>query len=272
MLDFVLITPIYHGVDGVTCWCVEKAHQAGLNNFLWIVGSAGKGDALICRERSVAATAFMEFGESNYMIFLDSDIVFSPQQLYQLHQDQKEGYDIVGGMYPYRNGQDWSTYFFNGESPNELGVHEVQYLATGFMGISKFALQKITKEYKYGDIPMPILHPNTPDARSYPFFEAKWWHMDKVDADHKDLEGKGFDIWLSEDYDFCEKARAVGLKVYADTRIQLAHQGNYLATPQMVMENKIKKMRKDSQDETIAMRLAGVEQDYVTDSAEGAEC
>jgi hypothetical protein len=258
--------PIYHGVDGITCWCVERAHQAGLN-FLWVIGSGGKGDALICRNRSVAATTFMEFGESDYMIFVDSDIVFTPQQLKQLNDDQKAGYDIIGGMYPTRSGTDWTSYWWKGIAPDgELGISEVQFLATGFMGISKYALQKIVKEYKYpNDIPMPLLHPNTEGHRSYPFFEARWSHIDDPDA------SGSHDIWLSEDYDFCEKARAVGFKIYADTRIQLGHQGNRVFTGQDVNEYKVKLANLQAQ-------VRGEEKpdpdklvDYIGPSVEGAD-
>jgi len=223
-MDFILMTPVYQGVDGITCLCVEKAHQAGLK-FLWVPGTWGKGDALICRTRSVMTTTFMEFVESNHMIFLDSDIVFMPEQLKALNDHQKRGYDIIGGVYPVRSGTDWSHYFEGGIAPKGLGVHEIRFLSTGFMGISKYALQKIVKEYKYPDgTPMPLLHPNTEGYRSYPFFESKWAHQNQPDNDGT------LDYWLSEDWDFCEKARQIGVKIYADTSIQLGHWREHLFT------------------------------------------
>lgn len=36
--------------------------------------------------------------------------------------------------------------------------------------------------------------------------------------------------YLSEDFSFCEKARKMGYKIYADSSIKLGHQGNYFYT------------------------------------------
>lgn len=243
-LDFALVTPIYHGVDGITCWCVEKAHHAGLNNFLWVMGTDGKGDALICRNRSSAATSFMEASVAEYMIFLDSDIQFEPTDLQMIHKDLIQGYDIVGGMYPVRSGTDNSSYFYEGKGPQgPPGIYEIQFLSTGFMGISKYALQKIVREYKYPDTgkSLPLLHGNTPEMRSYPFFEAKSGHIDVPDASGTT------EIWMSEDWDFCSKARSVGFKIWADTRVLLGHQGNRIVTFKDVEE--FKKKKKELEEE-----------------------
>ncbi len=268
MLDFVLMTPIYRGVDGMTCWCVEKAHQAGLNNFLWVVGSEGKGDALICRNRSIAATSFMEGGISEYMIFLDSDIVFEPQHLKMIHEDLKSGKHIVGGVYPTRDGSQSASYFAGGIDPGELGVHEILFLATGFMGISRYALYKIAQEYKYSDgRPFPILHPDTPGYRSYPFFESSWTDTKMPDGDGNTM------VWLSEDYDFCEKARAVGVKVYADTRVQLGHRGSRVVTFHDVIKyrKEMAELEKKIEDaKTTQKRADNDYTDFVGESVKGA--
>lgn len=270
MLDFILMTPVYQGVDGMTSWCVEMAHQAMLNKFLWVVGTDGKGDALICRNRSIAATSFMEAGKSDYMIFLDSDIVFKPEHLKLLHENLKAGHHIIGGMYPTRSGTDNSSYFFKGIAPNELGIHEIQFLSTGFMGISRYALYKIANEYQYpGGVKMPLLHANTPGFRSYPFFEARWGKVDPPDQD-----GCPY-IWFSEDWDFCEKARAVGLKIYGDTRIQLGHVGSRVVTFNDVLAYKTKKAeleRQVAEKKEAQQRDRGEYVDYVAVSAEGARC
>lgn len=223
MFDFYVISPIYNGVDGVTCWSVEQSHhlleQADVR-FKWLPGSTGKGDALIARSRSIACTAFLEYGEPDYMIFLDSDIVFQPRDLLQIFKDMKEGYELVGGIYPVRNGTQIASYFPHGKAPDgPPGVYECQFLSTGFMGINKSLLRKMVKELE-----LPILHEHTPDMRSYPFFEDRaFWN------DHADNAGNQW-IWLSEDWDFCEKAKKVGVKPHLDTRVILGHQGNYVWT------------------------------------------
>ena len=267
MPDFIVMTPIYQGIDGHTCWSIEKAHQAGLK-FLWVPGTEGKGDALICRSRSIAATSFMEHGKCDYLIFLDSDIVFEPIQLKKLYEDMKSGYDIIGGMYPTRSGTDNASYFWGGIAPKTMGIQEIQFLSTGFMGITKYALQKIVKEYRYPDgTALPLLHAGTEGHRSYPFFEARWKYNSIPDADGTTH------MWLSEDWDFCEKARQVGFKIYADLDIQLGHQGNRIVTFDDVKEYRerlalAEKGKKDR--ENCNKRDNGEYTDFVEQSRAGA--
>ena len=260
--DFVVMTPVYQGVDGITCWCVEKAHQAGLD-FLWVPGADGKGDALITRSRSIMATHFMEHGMSNYMIFLDSDIVFVPEQLKMLYDDLREGYDVVGGMYPVRAGTDNSSRFYSDDPPKEgdpLGVRKIQFLSTGFMGISKYALTKLVKEYHYpGGSPLPLLHPETEWARSYPFFESTGGFVQTNTPNENGW------IWLSDDWDFCEKVRSVGLEVYADMRIQLGHCAVNTVTFADVRRHKMEKLQAQQEESPPDDR------DFIAESTEGAE-
>lgn len=246
MFDFILMTPVYDSVQGLTCWAVERSHLAGLK-FMWTVGAESNGDALIARQRSIIATAFMEHGQSDYMIFLDSDIVFNPQDLRQLNEDQRAGYDLIGGVYPVRAGTQIASFFWHDKQPSDKpGIYEVQFLSTGFMGISKYLLQKMVKELK-----LPLLHRNA-WARSYPFFEDHWGHSDAPDS------SGATDIWISEDWDFCEKARKIGVKSYLDTRILLGHQAKKVVTMGDVLAYKQ------------ANKLMGEPRDYVAESTEVA--
>ena len=222
------MTPVYSGVDGITCYCVEEAHHQlpvwGMT-FKWYIGAEGHGDALIARARSVEATGFMENGPSDYMIFLDSDIVFRPVDLKQLSDDLHEGYDLVAGCYPVRTGTQLASHWWNDEPPTgELGIYEAQFISTGFLGISKKLLKRMVKKLK-----LPILHPKD-TGRSYPFFEDhRGW------IDHADAKGSQ-NIWISEDWDFCEKAREIGVKSYLDTRIQLRHQATHIVGMQDIAD------------------------------------
>ncbi len=257
MFDFCLITPVYSGVDGITCHCVEEAHhklpQWGMT-FKWYIGAAGHGDALISRARSTEATDFMEHGDSDYMVFLDSDIVFRPEDLKLLSDDLHEGYDLIAGAYPCRSGTQLSSHWWDGKCPvGELGIYEAQFISTGFMGISKKLLKRMVKELK-----LPALHPN--DAgRSYPFFASRSGWVETPD------QYGAQDIWISEDWYFCELAREVGVKSYLDTRIQLQHQGTKIMTFQDVETHQLGLLREKQRRELTI-------QDWVGASSIGAEC
>ncbi len=177
-------------------------------NYAWLPFA---GDSLIGRIRSVACTSFLEKKLAPYMIFLDGDIVFEPEDIERLYRRMfLQQYDLIGGLYVVKSGQSPSSYPIGGKMNwnDIIGnlVVEVEYLSTGFMGISWRLLDKIQKELN-----LPLLHPDA-WCRCYPFFESGR-HTDK-------------DIYISEDWDFCEKARQVGVKPYLDLGIRLGHKGD----------------------------------------------
>ncbi len=103
-------------------------------------------------------------------------------------------------------------------------LKDIEYLATGFMGISRKILNKIKDELK-----LPICNPND-WARCYPFFECGMWEA------HKREKG-GEALYISEDWEFCEKVRKVGGRIYADTSVQLGHVREVVYMPFEVARN-----------------------------------
>ena len=206
-LDFLLMTVAYDNIKAQTAWCVEKSHLRGLNVFMWGING---GDALIGRTRSVAASNFLEQGPAEYMIFLDSDIVFEPEDLHRLHQNLQKGFDLIGGCYVVKDGSQLASYGWNGQVKLDGTIQEIEYLATGFMGISKKLLAKIRDELN-----LPLLHQNEAATKCWPFFES---------GARDRPEGR---IYISEDWHFCDLARKVGVKSHLDTAIRLGHIGTY---------------------------------------------
>ena len=233
MHDFLLVTVAYRNVESETCWSVEKAHQQRLDNFMWVITG---GDALIGRSRSHILTQFVRNkGMPPYFIFLDSDIVFEPEDLHRIAQDLKSGYDIIGGDYAVKSGIQSANYAYDGEYESDGKIHEIQFLSTGFMGIALRAAKDIAKKLK-----LPLLHEGT-GHEGYPYFESGYRH---VVPETKEEKGE---IYISEDWDFCEKCRKAGYKVYLDTSVRLGHKGVQIMTMQDVvntqaaMTNKTKK-------------------------------
>ena len=221
--DFMLVTVCHRNVEGPTCWSVEKAHLAGLN-FLWI---PSPGDALVGRARSMHATHFLETRKAPHLIFLDSDIVFEPEDLKKLNQRQKEGYDLIGGAYTVKTAAQLAHYgpvLFDGT------VQEVRFLSTGFTGISRRLLELMVKKLR-----LPRL--NSKDwTANYPFFESG------ARTGLKDMSSP--DIYISEDWDFGMKARRVGVRAYLDTSIKVGHLGQKIWTVQDLFEHEAQEQEK----------------------------
>jgi len=223
----VVMTPMHRTLEAVTAFCIEKAHAVGLP-FVW---SPHPGDALIGRARSIQATWFLEKFPYDHAIFLDSDIVFEPENLAKLILNLKEGHDLIGGVYVVRHAQQLAHYNTGGKTIIDGSIKPITYLSTGFMGFSKKLLQKMVDE-----LDMPILHEKFTPFRCYPFFESgRWWHE----------EDKQW-IYVSEDWDFCDKAKKVDIQAELDTSILLGHQGNHVFTLDQLPANVMQKI--DSPD------------------------
>ncbi len=164
-------------------------------------------DALIGRSRSVVASQFLKKAESDVLLFVDSDIMFTPDHIYKILQAQRDGYDIIAGAYLRADGV-LALRTLDSKPIDKLKVgeiEEVEYVSTGFFSISRKALEKIKTELE-----LPLLHVGE-DIECYPFFESG-----------RDYSGK-HKFYISEDWDFCEKARNVGYKIYWHTGVLVNH-------------------------------------------------
>ncbi len=221
MLDFLLVLCSHRGVMPETIGCLERMKRSKLLFYTAVYA----GDALLSRNRSIACSHFIENDWSPYMIFLDDDIIFENRHLEKIHQNMVDGYDIVGGCYAVRDGSQLASYGWDGIMDGK--VKEVEYLATGFMGITRKALLQIKDKLE-----LPLLNPND-WAKCYPFFECGRY-----------TERKGDPIYISEDWDFCEKARKAGMKTHIDTSVQVGHLGLKTYTIQDVLERQKQEQNK----------------------------
>ena len=172
-----------------------------------------RGDALIARSRSILASKFLKDNLEDILLFIDDDIIFSINDVIKITQDiTKEGLDIVGGAYVTKSDiQPTLQQKIFKDQEIRFGVNskpvEVRYVSTGFMAISRNALEIISKDKK-------LCYPQ----EFYAFFQTF----------EEEIEDKN--RFLGEDWYFCETAKRYGLKSYLDPSIQLGHVGKYIYT------------------------------------------
>ncbi len=238
-VDLLLAISSHRVVSAPTTHSLENLRIAQIKGELNFTYSLGLfiGDALIGRSRSQACSKFLEESTVPYMLFIDDDIIFNPNDVKRIYDHLSSGnYDVIGGIYPVRGASQLSSYGWGGKLAMDGKIQEIEYLATGFMGISRRILEKVKNECPYEWIDdngkvhlekgLPLLNPND-WARCYPFFEGRGWKSAK--------RAKGGDaIYISEDWFFCELVRRVGGKIYADTDVQLGHIREEIFTPQTV--------------------------------------
>lgn len=166
-------------------------------------------ESLIQRARNNCAARFLE-SDYSHMMFIDSDIEFTADDVAKLWSHAFDGHDLVCGLYRMKKQGAAYAAWVNGsliEEP-EGGLIEVDYAGTGFMLISRKCLEKMIE--KYGDV-------TEHDAGGF----TAWNLFGTGVRDNGD--GPYF---VSEDYDFCQKWRECGGKVMMDTDVRLKHWGS----------------------------------------------
>ncbi len=195
------------------------------------------GDALIGRSRSRAATMFLKSGTAPFMVFIDTDITFTPQELERLIKAQYQGYDVIAGAYSVANAERLAVRGFEHSVRIDGTIHEVEYVSTGFMGISRKCLEKLVIDQK-----LPLLHKGE-WCECFPFFESGRYE--------KEL------FYISEDWDFCNKARQSGFKVYLHTGVLVDHMKTVPIICEVVLEKtKITNPMSEHPDQDIIRDLA----------------
>lgn len=165
----------------------------------WVIGCCQISSA-----RNVAAHEFLTNPDLDKLLFIDSDIVFNRAQLQAVTSHE---HAIVAGLYCGRQkgGKLNVTILDHKPPPDDNGAIEVQRVATGFMCIRREGLEQIKAKF-----PDRYYQDERTDQTIYDFF-----------ADGRMAGGR----WFTDDYAFCDLARAAGVKVHADFRVRLGHLG-----------------------------------------------
>lgn len=201
-------------------------------------------ESLITRARNYCCDEFMR-STSQHMLFIDADIGFNPQDviaMMALQAQDEETYEIIGGPYP-KKCISWEKiksavdkgiadedanvlekfvgdFVFNpkgGQQSIAIGEPcEVLEIGTGFMMVTKKAMQKFQDKYpEYMYKPDHVRTEHFDGSREIMmFFQAE------VDPVSK--------RYLSEDYWFCQKAQAADIKTWFCPWMKLQHVGTYI--------------------------------------------
>ncbi len=190
-------------------------------------------DALITRARSAIVARFLDHPETTHLLFVDADISFSVEQVTRLLAFDK---DFVAGLYPAKI-IDWvqlaRRFGHSTETLDEAGLAYVAalcegaeakregdfamgtYAGTGFQLIKRGVFERMREAYP--ELKYKGLHafPRTPHPSEnlYALFDC----MIEPETG----------VYLSEDYSFCRRWRAIGGEIWLDLKSKLNHCGTY---------------------------------------------
>lgn len=201
--DAILCVPTLRSIHVQTTKCLLDAYAEGSYEVLfhW-------NDAIMSRTRARIVTRFLtEYPDVQTMVFIDSDMVFTPEAVDELVKISKMfDRSIVGGVYPTR-GEGKTTVNLLAHSSIMLGPdrkpERVRSIGTGFMAIPRQVLvalnETVDQVTKNTDIP----------------YHQLFNHIMEDGAE------------LAEDTSFCRRAEAAGFTIYAMTNHQVGHIGEH---------------------------------------------
>ena len=227
----LLATPCFGGLVHQrymlsVCALMRAAPAAGVALDLALLD----GDALITRARSVLAARFLDHPAATHLLFVDADIGFEPDQVWRLLDADK---DFAAAFYPLK-ATDWAavprravageplasaaltyvgTLAEDVERRTEGDFATATYAGTGFQLLKRRVFERMIAAH-------PELRFSAVHARAGALPAS-----DKLYALFDPLIEPGTGTYLSEDYSFCRRWRALGGAIWLDLRSRLTHVG-----------------------------------------------
>lgn len=184
---------------------VVKARDWGID---WSLDTL-VNESLIPRGRNALAARALMNPLATHVFFLDADIGFEPEYVTSL---LAEDVDVIGGGYPKKSLP--IDYVVNPAHSGDSDPRkaEVQRIGTGFLLVKRQVFERMASampHLKYRDdcgLDASI------NNHLYAFFECGLF---------------GSDVFMSEDWLFCNRWRDLGGKIYISKCFALTHVGNY---------------------------------------------
>lgn len=208
MKKLMIATPAYSGNVNVQ-YCISFSQTVNVLSAhgIEVIPRISASGSLLVAERNKIIQAFWE-SDCTHILCVDADLGWPVQAVLAMLDANK---DFVAGIYPARG--DTKCFLFrpftdeNGVIVNEGHLLKMQYIPSGFMLISRNAIEKMRQKY-----PELYYEPkdkiNNPEP-GYCFFNTEIW------------EGE---FW-GEDFVFCRRAREAGIDIWVDPLIQFDHAG-----------------------------------------------
>lgn len=205
---------------------LQEAPTLGFDASLALLG----GDALVARARATLVAAFLDAPEATHLLFIDADIAFEPQQVARLLAADRE---FTAAFYPLKT-IDWARLpqrHVAGEPLAEAGLSYVGlpcrgtearrdgrfvtavYAGGGFQLLHRTAIERMIAAYPETRFAATNTYPPPPEASRnlYALFDS--------------LIDPETGLYLSEDYAFCQRWRAIGGEIWLDLDSRLTHTG-----------------------------------------------
>lgn len=198
-----------HVLDSlIKLMCVQKPK---------VTVSNAMGDALVDRARSREASDFLNHTDADVFFMADDDISFSIDDAIKICRKANEKKGIVAATCVIKREEgNWiASKPLEGSEPiifsEDAELREVKWVGAGMAAVHRNVFTDMVNELK-----LPLCHKD--DLKFWPFFQPMVWKVPEKDDN----------IYLSEDWAFCERARQCGYKIWLDpSTMSVTHYGTY---------------------------------------------
>lgn len=189
----------------------KELRTAGIDHGLLTMAN----ESLVTKARSRIANFFMNNTEYEYILFIDADIGFTPEDVFKLIISNK---DIVCGAYPMKGIPLRYNYNISQPEVKEGDLVKIENIGFGFALIHRRVFEDISNKYKE-----ELKYYPATNNSSYPPTEKEYHN-----SYHYFLELKKDMSYLPEDFSFFERAKSVGYTAWLNTTIKLSHVGSHV--------------------------------------------
>ena len=166
-------------------------------------------ESLVTRARNNLMAKMMANDKATHFMFIDADIRFQPESILQMMACDK---DVIGGLYPKKSLP--ANYVINllPETKVQGDIFNVDTMGTGFLMFKRHVYEKLCAahpECKYVD-----------DVNLGKQYEPYMYSIFDTIIDEKGH-------YLSEDWTFSRRWRALGGDIWAHSKVLLNHIGHY---------------------------------------------
>lgn len=216
----VLCTPIYTNVTPQFLSSVLQLQLLFINKNIPFQYIFLSNDSLIPRARNKLCKYFLDIPNAMYLLFIDSDIEFNPNDIIRLYLANK---DIIGIAYAFKKLYNDKTIGVYNLLENSTGsvctnddkeINEALEIGTGIMLIKKSVLLKMIESN-----PDDYILLDNPEDVGKPINERKYYRFFDTQINNN--------RYLSEDYMFCQKWRNLNGKIYLLKNTITVHHGTF---------------------------------------------
>ena len=202
-------TPFF---EAMLTWAQEAGEHGVKWN--WLVDATA---TLLPMARSQLVQMAMELDDWTHICMVDNDMGFTVQDLCELITADK---DIIGALAPckaYPLFANNSTAYAHGIFKWEGPLAQCRYIGSGMMVIKRETIEKMHDHYA-DTLTFSSVH-------GHKGYQKRFNVVDLFACVTNGGRDEEPELYLSEDYAFCQRARDIGLEVWSHTKVNPSHTG-----------------------------------------------